>query len=171
RARAEARGVVAAQHDADREPLLQRNAPAPAGVEAADEHLAGRVVPGEVLEVGEVRHVLARAESGADVQGARAEPGAPGRVGDEMNDTPGFTRLKLAVSSSRPSRWRIGMTAGTRDSPTSSSGRRPSSKSVTRAPWRASRIASAEPEGPAPTIATLIDGFYRSESWGRRPRP
>src|SRR5881628_3602227 len=66
-----------------------------------------------------------------------------------MKDTPGLTRLKLAVSSSKPRRCRIGITAGTSDSPTSSSGRRPSSKSVTSPPWRASRIARADPAGPA----------------------
>jgi hypothetical protein len=75
---------------------------------------------------------------------------------DQMNETPGLTRLKLAVSFSRSSRWRIGITAGTSDSPTSSAGRRPSSKSVTAAPSRASKIARAEPDGPAPTIATRM---------------
>jgi hypothetical protein len=46
----------------------------------ADQHLTGVVVPREILEVGEVRHVLARPEMRADAEGASAEPGAPGRV-------------------------------------------------------------------------------------------
>jgi hypothetical protein len=33
-------------------------------------------------------------------------------LSDQMNETPGFTRLKLAVSSSTPSRWMMGTTAG-----------------------------------------------------------
>ena len=84
RARAEPRGVVAPQHDADRQTLAERDAPAPARVEAPDQHLAGHVVPGEVLEVGEVRDVLARPEVSADVQRASPEPGAPRGVHDEV---------------------------------------------------------------------------------------
>src|SRR5215470_17245842 len=74
-------------------------------------------------------------------------------VGDQTNDTPGLRRLKLAVSFSRSSRRRIGITAGTSDSPTSSGGRRPSSKTVTAAPSRTSKIARAVPDGPPPTMA------------------
>src|SRR5262249_60864919 len=78
RTRSETGGVVAAQHDADREPLAKRDAPAPAGIETPDQHLAGLVVPGEVLEVGEVRDVLARPKVGADAERARAEASAAG---------------------------------------------------------------------------------------------
>ena len=77
-------GILPAQHDAHRQLLLQRNAPRPAGLEAPDEHLTGRVVPAEVFVVGEVRHVLARPEAGGDAQGAGAEPSAPGGVDDEV---------------------------------------------------------------------------------------
>ena len=42
------------------------------GVEAPDQHLAGLVVPGEVLEMREVRDVLARPEVGTDAQCSRA---------------------------------------------------------------------------------------------------
>src|SRR5687767_1272 len=79
-----------------------------------------------------------------------------------MKETPGFTRPHAAVSGSRPRRWRIGTTAGTSDSPTRSSGRRPSSNSVTSAPWRARKMASADPAGPAPTMAMRTTRSRRS---------
>ncbi len=66
-------------------------------------------------------------------------------ISDQMKDIPGFTRLNAAVSSSRPRRRRIGITAGTSDSPTSSSGRRRSSKSVTSAPAREEDAESRAP--------------------------
>ena len=75
-------------------------------------------------------------------------------VGDQTKEAPGFKSPMAAISSSMPKRRSIGITAGTRDSPTTNSGRRPCSKSVTSAPRRANMQARADPDGPEPKMAT-----------------
>ena len=59
-----------------------------------------------------------------------------------VNDTPGLCRPMAATRSSMPSRRSTGTTAGTSDSPTTRSGRLPSSNTVTSTP----RIASSDGE-------------------------
>ena len=53
----------------------------------------------------------------------RANVNANRSAGDQTKETPGFTQLKVAVSSSTPRVFRMGIAAGTSDSPTSSAGR------------------------------------------------
>src|SRR6185369_15564219 len=88
------------QHDTDRQPILERNAPAPARLAARDEHLPRHVIPIEVLEVSEVRHVLSRSEVSRNVEDAGRMAPAPRRVDDEGRLPPterGGGRQRLGV--------------------------------------------------------------------------
>ena len=76
--------IVLAQDDADRESLLERDAPAPARLTARDPHLSRRLVPADALEVGEVRDVLPGPEARRNSERAGREARAPGGVDDEI---------------------------------------------------------------------------------------
>src|SRR6266849_4609248 len=60
------------------QPLLERNAPAPARIAARDPDLTGRVVPAEALEVREVRDVLPGPEAPRNPEHAGREACASG---------------------------------------------------------------------------------------------
>ena len=83
----ELRRVVLAKHDADGEPLLEWNTPAPARLAAGDPHLARRVVPAEALEVREVRDVLAGPEPRGNPERAGREARASGGIDDQIGLT------------------------------------------------------------------------------------
>ena len=66
-----------------------------------------------------------------------------------------FRKPAASTASITPSSSRIGMVAGSSDSPTCSRGNRSRSSSRTRAPLRASSVAVVLPPGPPPmTIAS-----------------
>ena len=71
--RAKLRGVVLVHHHADGKAVAQRDAPAPAAGQPADDDLSARLVLNETFVVGEVGHVLARADFRGNFQGARKE--------------------------------------------------------------------------------------------------
>src|SRR5262249_17409673 len=77
-------GVVLAQHDPDRESLPERNAPAPAGSPAVDEHLPRCLGPAESLEVGEVGDVVSRTDSRRNLEQTSDVARPPGGVDDQM---------------------------------------------------------------------------------------
>ena len=84
---------------------------------------------------------------------------------------PNFLTNPWASTAGRtPSSSRIGMLAGSRDSPTWSRGKRSLSSRTTRQPWRASMVAAALPAGPPPmtTTSAFIIPFVAIDYRNRR---
>ncbi len=85
RRRASSTGSCFSQNDAKGHlPVRQRNAPAPALVEAGDQHLTGRRGHAKILIVGKVRDVIPQTTLSADAKQAGEEPGASGGIDQKV---------------------------------------------------------------------------------------
>ena len=82
--RAQLRGVVLVHHHADGQAVAQRDAPAPAGGQPADDDLSRRPAGVEAFVVREVGHVFARADFRGNFHGARKETAASGGINEQI---------------------------------------------------------------------------------------
>ena len=140
--------------------LSASNADAVAVRLALDAHASARSAARPRARAREQRRVEAVARHVVRVGRLAPRPRRSGsrarRSGGRRTSRPACTWLYFATSSSTPRSRRNGITAGTSDSPMMIGGRLPRVKQRDLdARARASQVASAAPDGPPPTIATL----------------